>query len=221
MMDLLGIVGCGGLGRDVMHMARRVARHAGPDGRCEAVFVVEYGPVGETVNGHRVVSFAEFRAAARTARCGFNVAISDAPARQRLAESLLEAGAQAVTLRDDPHVVLDAAVIGEGAILCAYTFVGANATIGRFFHGNIYSQAEHDCRIGDYVTFGPGVRCNGSIVIEDHAYVGSGAMIRQGSAGRPIVIGRGATVGMGAVVLESVPAGATVVGNPARVLRQG
>ncbi len=72
--------------------------------------------------------------------------------------------------------------------------------------------------IGDFVTFAPGVKCNGNVVVEDHAYIGTGAIIKQGQPGQPLVIGRGAVVGMGAVVTKSVPAGATVVGNPARLL---
>ncbi|HQY08362.1 MAG TPA: acetyltransferase [Burkholderiaceae bacterium] len=218
-MELIGIVGCGGLGRDVMPIARAVAQRMRPGASAEAVFVVEYGPLGERINGHRVISSSEFEAAARQHRCAFNVAISNSAARQRIAERLLDAGAEPLALQGEPVVILDGAQLGSAALLCAYTFVGANATIGRFFHGNIYSQVEHDCRIGDYVTFGPGVRCNGNILIEDHAYVGSGALIRQGSAERPLVIGRGAVIGMGAVVLNDVPPGATVVGNPARPIR--
>ena len=72
--------------------------------------------------------------------------------------------------------------------------------------------------IGDYVTFAPGVKCNGNVVIEDHAYIGAGAIIKQGRNNRPLVIGKGAIVGAGAVVLKNVPAGVTVVGNPAMVL---
>lgn len=218
--ELIGIVGSGGFGRDVMPIART---HAGRLDRAEpveVVFVVEIGATGTRINGHRVISMDEFLAASRTTPCGFNVAIADSRQRQRIAEHLMDAGVAPVSLLADQHVALDGAAIGAGSILCAYTFVGANVTIGRFFHGNIYSQVEHDCTVGDYVTFGPGVRCNGRIVIEDHAYIGSGAMIRQGSEDKPVVIGKGAVIGMGAVVLESVPAHATVVGNPARVLRQ-
>jgi bifunctional N-acetylglucosamine-1-phosphate-uridyltransferase/glucosamine-1-phosphate-acetyltransferase GlmU-like protein len=39
-----------------------------------------------------------------------------------------------------------------------------------------------------------------------------------GDVDQPLVIGKGAIVGMGAVVTKSVPAGATVVGNPARMI---
>ena len=48
--------------------------------------------------------------------------------------------------------------------------------------------------------------------------IGAGAMIKQGTPDQPLVIGVGAIVGMGAVVTKSVPAGATVVGNPARIV---
>jgi len=82
----------------------------------------------------------------------------------------------------------------------------------------LYSYVEHDCVIGDYVTFAPGVMCNGNVVIEDHVFVGAGAMLRQGGSSVPLVIGCGATVGMGAVVTRSIAAGSTVAGNPARLM---
>lgn len=49
------------------------------------------------------------------------------------------------------------------------------------------------------------------VVIEDDVWVGIGAIILKG-----VRIGRGARIGAGAVVTKDVPAGATVIGNPAR-----
>lgn len=51
-------------------------------------------------------------------------------------------------------------------------------------------------------------------VVEDAASVGSGATILGG-----VRIGEGAQVGAGAVVTKDVPAGTTVVGNPAAAVR--
>jgi UDP-2-acetamido-3-amino-2,3-dideoxy-glucuronate N-acetyltransferase len=50
-------------------------------------------------------------------------------------------------------------------------------------------------------------------VVEQGASLGSGAIVLGG-----IRIGEAATIGAGAVVTSDVPAGATVVGNPARAL---
>src|SRR5690606_10466985 len=89
--------------------------------------------------------------------------------------------------------------IGEGAVFCSNTMVTGSARIGKQFQCNIYSYVAHDCVIGDYVTFAPRVSCNGNVHIEDFAYIGTGAVIKQGTPDKPLRIGRGATVGMGAV----------------------
>ncbi len=39
-------------------------------------------------------------------------------------------------------------------------------------------------------------------IFEDHAYIGTGAVIKQGTPDQPLVIGKGAVVGMGAVVTK-------------------
>ena len=54
------------------------------------------------------------------------------------------------------------------------------------------------------------------VLIEDDAWIGIGAIILKG-----VRIGRGARVGAGAVVTKDVPAGATVAGNPARLVGAG
>jgi hypothetical protein len=74
--------------------------------------------------------------------------------------------------------------------------------------------------IGDFVTFAPSAQCNGNVVVDDYAYIGTGAVIKEGTRERPLVIGKGATVGMGAVVTKDVAPFTTVVGNPARLLTQ-
>lgn len=213
MNRVYGIYGAGGFGREIMPVARRMLE-AGGDGAFELVFIDDTEGL-TSVNGFPVLSFEAFAARPASARY-FNVSVADGAARRRLAGKCLAAGALPFTLSSADRVCYEPNEIGEGAVLCAYTIITANARIGRFFHANLFSYVAHDCVIGDYVTFAPNVACNGNVTVEDDAYVGTGAVIRNGEKGAPIVVGRGAVVGMGAVVTKSVPPGVTVVGNPAR-----
>ena len=210
---LIGIVGCGGFGREIMPILRETC------GRAELVFVETTRGAASVVNGHRVLSEEEFLAAPAPDK-RFNVAIADSRVREAVATRLSAAGAAPFAVRSPQTTVYADNFIGEGAVLCSGAIVTANARIGRFFHCNLQSYVAHDCVIGDYVTFAPRVACNGNVVVEDHAYVGTGAIIKQGATLRPLRIGKGAIVGMGAVVTKDVPAGETWIGNPARPLQR-
>lgn len=213
-MKTYAIVGAGGFGREVIHQAKQMLGMAEPDAY-KLVFVDDSMP-GETVNGFPVMTSREFLDL-KGERL-FALAISDAETRKELAVAYAQAGAEPFHVQALSSIVEESSTLGAGAILCPFTIVTANATIGESFHANIYAYVAHDCVIGDFVTFAPGVKCNGNVHVEDHAYIGTGAIIKQGRPGKPLVIGKGAIVGMGAVVTKSVAPGATVVGNPAKPL---
>lgn len=144
------------------------------------------------------------------------VAIGDSATRRRIIErfpTVKLASIFAVT-----SIVGHNTVIGSGALLREYAIVTACTQIGSNFQCNMYSCIAHDCLIGDDVTFAPKVCCNGNVHIGDGVYVGAGAIIRNGTEERPLVVGEGAIIGMGAVVTQDVPPGARVIGNPARTL---
>jgi sugar O-acyltransferase (sialic acid O-acetyltransferase NeuD family) len=200
-----------------MPLARQQLRQQGfPSDR---LFFIDDAPSSETLNGQRLIRYEDFVAADASERY-VAIAIANSAVRERLVERCATDGVHSWNVRAANTVVMDAVEMGEGAILCPFVTLTSNIRIGRYFHANLYSYVEHDCVIGDFVTFAPGVKCNGNIVIEDHAYIGAGAVIKQGKPGEPLVIGRGAVVGMGAVVTKSVPAGTTVVGSPARIMHK-
>ena len=171
------------------------------------------------MNGYNVLNYSDFIANASIYKA-VTIAIANSKVREKLANRLTQDGIQHLAIQAINTVILDEVEVGEGSLLCPFTCLTSNIKIGKFFHANIYSYVAHDCVIGDYVTFAPGVKCNGNIHIEDHAYIGTGAIIKQGTPDKPLVIGKGAVIGMGAVVTKSVPAGVTVVGNPARILEK-
>lgn len=215
---LFAVFGAGGCGRGVMPFAREQLRRAGI--ACERLVFVDDKPQGEVLNGHRVLTYQEFLETPASER-HIVLAIANSAVRESLDRRCTRDGIRPWSVRAANIVMMDEVQIGAGAILCPFVTLTSNIRIGRCFHANLYSYVEHDCVIGDYVTFAPAVKCNGNIVIEDHAYIGAGAIIKQGKPGRPLVIGRGAVVGMGAVVTKDVAPGETVVGNPAKPLRKG
>lgn len=216
-MRYIAIVGAGGFGREVLAvLEEQVARTANLHGT--RLLFVDDAKVGQTINGVEVVTAASY--AALEGERQFVVAISDSEAREREVARLSSGGATPFTVVAANAIVSGHVSLREGAIMSPFTIISPNAAIGRHFHCNYHSYVAHDCVIGDFVTFAPGVKCNGGVVIEDHAYIGTGAVIKQAMPGRPLVIGRGAVIGMGAVVTKSVPPGATVVGNPARPLER-
>lgn len=99
--------------------------------------------------------------------------------------------------------------------------------IGAFsFVGKVNLALHEQIKIGERVCINDGVRIftashdvndpnwnhtKSKVIIDDYAWIGTGAMILPG-----VQIGRGAVVGAGAVVSKSVPPNTIVVGNPAK-----
>jgi len=212
---LIGVYGASGFGKEVMPLVRAQFTELNK----EYFVFIDDGQANTDLNGYQVLSYTDFINNSKTDK-RVTIAIANSQVREKLVARLDQDSVQHLEIQAANTVILDEVEMGEGSLLCPFTCITSNIKIGKFFHANIYSYVAHDCIIGDYVTFAPGVKCNGNIHIEDHAYIGTGAVIKQGTPDRPLVIGKGAIVGMGAVVTKSVPAGVTVVGNPARILEK-
>jgi sugar O-acyltransferase (sialic acid O-acetyltransferase NeuD family) len=214
--DLFAIYGVGGCGRSIMPYARDWLKRRGISEK-QLVFIDDSN-LHDIVNGHRVMTRAAFLAAPAGMR-HVGIGIADCAIRAKIAHELDASGlVRGWTIQHENTVIMDDVSIGDGALLSPFVTITSNIRIGRHFHANLYSYVEHDCIVGDFVTLAPGAKVNGNIVLEDRVYIGSGAVIKQGKAGAPLVIGAGAIIGLGAVVTRSVPAGAVYVGNPARPL---
>lgn len=205
MSRLIGVYGASGCGRGIMPLLR--AQYP----QDELVFIDD-GQASGYVNDHDIVTWSDFLEHQADEK-SVSIAIAASRTRQSLAEKCAVANIPLIEARAASVVQMDEVIIKDGACLSPFVTLTSNIQIGRCFHANLYSYVEHDCVIGDFVTFAPGAKVNGNVTIGDHAYIGSGAIIRQG-----ITIGTGAIIGMGAVVTRDVPPGVTVVGNPAKPL---
>jgi len=203
-MTKLGIYGCGGMGRELLFIARQQYPEL------EIVFVEDMEH-GSSIFGVPVIRFSDL-----TAGDLYILSMGNGRIRRLLDAKCASYGLVAASLFAPSFIREYDVAIGEGAVFCHHTMATVSLKIGKQFQCNRYSYVSHDCVIGDYVTFSPRVSCNGNVHIEDDVFIGSGAVIRNGTPDKPIVIGTGAVVGMGAIVTGDVAPGVTVVGCPAR-----
>ena len=144
------------------------------------------------------------------------------------------ADVQATQIGSNTHiwqyvVVLPHATIGQDCNICSHCFIENDVIIGDRVTIKNGVQLWDGIRIGNDVHIGPNVTStndkypksrNAAFTcletwVDDGAAIGGGSTILPG-----IRIGAGATVGAGSVVTKDVPPGATVVGNPAKVIKQ-
>ena len=104
--------------------------------------------------------------------------------------------------------------IGYGVNICSYVNVSPNVKIGN--HVNIFSQSMigHDTILEHYSYLANNAVLGAQIKVKEGAYIGMNATIRE-----KVQIGKWSTVGMGSVVLKNINNFETVVGNPAKRLK--
>lgn len=146
--------------------------------------------------------------------------IGDPRVRETVMEKALGAGFTSGTLIHPNVERSDTITIGEGAVICAGNILTVNITLGRHVQINLDCTLGHDVILEDYSTLAPGVHISGWVHLGKRVYVGTGAVIINGTQDKPLVVGDDTVVGAAACVTRSLPAGITAVGIPARPLKK-
>lgn len=142
-----------------------------------------------------------------------NLITRDTRTRHQTTRALLAAGAELGQFIH-PQLELGMVELGQGSYLQQYAVLQADVRLGRNCSVSAGSIINHECRLGDSVFIAPGANLCGKVEVGDGVFVGASAVVLP-----RLRIGAWATIGAGAVVTQDVPAGAVVVGNPARILR--
>ncbi|MGC9326212.1 MAG: acetyltransferase [Candidatus Hinthialibacter sp.] len=144
------------------------------------------------------------------------IAIGSNRIRMEKAVLIRSRGYELLTAVHPSAVISDGASIGLGTVVMAGSVVNWDAKIGENVILNTNCTVEHDAWIGDGVHLSPGVNVGGGARIGEGSHIGIGATVLP-----RVTIGADVIVGGGSVVIKDIPDGATAVGVPARIIKQG
>lgn len=144
----------------------------------------------------------------------FIPAIGDCSARWLIMERLMKVAAE-LTSVEHPNAINAARRVMQGTVIFPGAILGVGVVVGLGCIVNNGVILGHDVEMKNGSSVCDGSQLAGSVVLGERAFVGIGAKIIP-----HIKIGEGAIVGAGAVVIKDVPPHTTVVGSPARIVRQ-
>jgi sugar O-acyltransferase (sialic acid O-acetyltransferase NeuD family) len=205
------IVGAGGHGRVVLDILMRGRQY-------NVIGFLDSNPAihGRRMDGVPILGSLDALPDLRSQGvCGAIVAIGDNGVRRAFADQIESMGFELINAIHPSSNLAHNVSIGRNLVIAAGALVCAHCQIGDSAILNTGCIIDHETMIGTAVHICPGARIAGRVTVESGAFVGIGATIIQG-----IRIGCESIVGGGAVVIRDVAPMSTVVGVPARTLRE-
>ena len=107
----------------------------------------------------------------------------------------------------------------QGVIVCAGVRFTSSIQVGDFCIFNQNATVAHDVIIEDFVHVAPGSTISGNVHVGSRCWIGSGAIVNQGTGSTRLHIGVDTVIGSGAVVIKPCESNAVYVGVPAKRIK--
>lgn len=206
-MKKLFIVGAGGFGREVLQWAKDANRKS-----CawDIVGFISDDPhaLTEVECDYKILSDVEN--CIPSVDVEYMIAVGAPKSKKTIVENLRAKGANFASLIHPTAQVSEFVKIGEGTIICPNAEISPNVKIGNFCT-ILNAGIGHDVTVDDFTTISGGCFLNGGVAIGRGVFIGCGALIVPGK-----IVGDDAKIGIGSVVINNIPAGVSVFGNPAK-----
>lgn len=209
-MDVV-ILGAGGHGKVVLDILRAADQH-----RIVGFLDADASLADTTVGGVKVLGGMNLLPKLRHQKIrGAIVAIGDNRARTSYAAMVLDAKLELISAIHPRAIVSPTALVGRNVVIAAGATICTEVVLGESVIANTGCVIEHESTVGPSSHICPGA------ILAGRVRIGQGAMIGLGARVLPCLsVGDFAVVGGGATVTRDVPEASTVIGTPARPMRQ-
>lgn len=196
------ILGAGGLGRELCHWLA--------DGNCTCAGFIDDNPHAlDAYHGYPpIVGDTDSAPLDLPILCGIGQNIL----RINAVERLKARGAVFASFIHPAAKVLPC-VLGEGAVVAPFAYIGADATLGDFLFLQTGGVIGHDVCAGHFLRMDTTAFIGGFAKLGDAVTLHTGAKVMPGKS-----VGESCTIGAGSVVIANLRAGQTVFGVPAQKL---
>lgn len=144
-----------------------------------------------------------------------NCTIGSPAVKGRIQRELMAQGVQFETLVAYGVYIGPYTQIGPGCVFYGGVTISVNCNIGAGVLLNEQVNIGHDAIIGDYTTIMPATGISGGCRVGDEVAIGGHAFIIPDRK-----VGERARIAAGSIVFTNVKAGTTVLGNPARRMKE-
>ena len=206
---VLGIMGAGGLAREVYELALIVNRKSR---RWNKFVFIDKNNTNEVINGCCVLSYDSAKSEYGNS-LEVVMGIGEPAIREKLYHDVISDGIPTPTLIHPDVYIPKSTSIGTGVTIQYGCFVSCNVIIGNYVFLQPQCNIGHDdvieegCMIAGFSNLG------GIVHIGRYSYLGLSSVIKQA-----VSIGNYSIVGMGSVVYKDIPDEVIAIGNPARII---
>jgi len=214
----LVIVGCGGLGQEVLWAARRAQCQASDQTVGILGFCAEIAPPENTeIAGLPFLGLvdSELLNGLSNRPTHFICAIGDNLNRKRICGALEALGLEPWTVVDPSVIVGPSVSLGPGTYIGAGSILSPNSCIGHHVVVNHACSIGHDSVLGDFSQACPGTRISGWASVGEGALLGSNAVVAP-----KVSIGAWSILGAASLASRDIPPGVTALGTPAKIVFQ-
>lgn len=144
------------------------------------------------------------------------IAIGNNASRKEWFDRLKTRNLRIINVVDRSAIVSSRAILGTGCFVGKFAVVNSKALIEDNCIINTRALVEHGCYVSTHVNLSTNAVINGDVIVGEGSFIGSSSV----TIGQ-LSIGKWSTVGAGAVVTRNVGDNVTVVGVPAKVIKEG